>query len=331
MGLVYIRSKSVDPRFNLALEQYVFDELPRDNEYFMLWQNKNTIVVGKHQNTFNEVNMNFVRDNDVHVVRRLSGGGAVYHDLGNVNFTFIMDKKDSKNIDFSMFCNAMIEVLSEFGVKAELSGRNDMVIEGKKFSGNSQYIKESRVMHHGTLMLDSDLEKVMLALTPDANKVMSKGVDSIRSRVTNISDYLDKKIDVEEFIATIVKSIYKNRTYAEYHLNDRDLKKINEIMHQRYLNWDWNFGQSKDYQKKVKKYIENVGTIELSLNLFNGLIKDISINGDFFDYRDIKEVELLLTGKKYQIEAIRESLNDIKIEEYIKNLDNDQFIDLIFN
>ena len=194
--VVFIESNSNDPRFNLALEQYVFDEMPKDREYFWLWQNHNTIVVGKHQNTAQEINQTYVREHGITVVRRLSGGGAVYHDMGNVNFTFIADTGDMETLNLHAFCTPVVNTLEQIGVKAEVSGRNDITIDGKKFSGNSQYIKHGRIMHHGTLMFDSDLSVVSKALQVSSDKYESKGFKSVKSRVTNIKPYAPADMDM---------------------------------------------------------------------------------------------------------------------------------------
>lgn len=211
--MMYIRSSSTDPYFNLALEQYVFDFLPKTKAYFMLWQNDNTIVVGKHQNTVGEINVSFVKEHGIHVVRRLSGGGAVYHDLGNVNYTFIMDAGKSNELDISAFCKPVVDALRSLGITAEISGRNDITIDGKKFSGNSQYLKDGRMMHHGTIMYNSDLDTVEKALCVSKDKIISKGINSVRSRVTNIAEHMEKIISTEEFITRICNSVLGGDCY----------------------------------------------------------------------------------------------------------------------
>ena len=226
----YIESSSTDPYFNLALEEYVFEKLPRDDSYFMLWQNANTIVIGKYQNAFEEVNLEAVEKKGIRVVRRLSGGGAVYHDMGNLNFTFIEDKEDSKNINFRVFVTPVIETLREFGVKAEFTGRNDLVIDGRKFSGNSQYTRGKRVMHHGCIMLDSDLEKVAGALKVREAKFRSKNVQSVRSRVTTINENAPEKITMEEFRSALKRNILGSADVRPLELTEEDLREINRLM-----------------------------------------------------------------------------------------------------
>ena len=181
MKLSYLDLMTTDPSYNLAMEQHVFDCLPRDRMYFMLWQNDNAIIVGKYQNTIAEINEEAVRERGIRVVRRLSGGGAVYHDMGNLNFTFITDVGESNALDLKLFCEPVVRTLATLGVKAEVNGRNDITIDGKKFSGNSQYIRQGRVMHHGTIMFDSDLSVVSEALRVDPTKIQTKGIRSVRS------------------------------------------------------------------------------------------------------------------------------------------------------
>ena len=207
--MVYIESPSTNPAFNLALEQYVFDRMDRSQEYFMLWQNDNTVVIGKNQNAFAEVNQKVADAKHISVVRRLSGGGAVYHDLGNLNFTFILNAKDATDLDIRLFCQPIAELLRSLNVPAEVNGRNDISIEGKKFSGNSQYLKQGRIMHHGTLMFHSDLSVVADVLNVSADKFQSKAAKSVKARVTNIAPYLPEGFTLAQFKALLLKYILK--------------------------------------------------------------------------------------------------------------------------
>ena len=171
----YLDLTTTDPAFNLAVEEYVFEQLPRDRMYVMLWQNDNAIIIGKHQNTLAEINEAYVKEKNIRVVRRLSGGGAVYHDMGNLNFTVIADA-DGDNLDFGRFCRIVVRALARMGVEAQINGRNDMTIDGKKFSGNAQYLRQGRVMHHGTILFDSDGAVLANALQVDEEKIRAKGV-----------------------------------------------------------------------------------------------------------------------------------------------------------
>lgn len=217
--LSYLNLYTTDPAWNLAAEQYVFDRLPRDRTYFMLWQNDNAIIIGKHQNTAAEINEQFVRENGVRVVRRLSGGGAVYHDMGNLNFTFIADAGDMESINFRLFCRPVVAALAKIGVTAEINGRNDMTIDGQKFSGNSQYLKEGRVMHHGTIMFDSNLDLVAQALHVDQEKIRAKGIASVRSRVTTVRRHMTNPVGLEEFRHLLLQEILEQQPGEEYVLS----------------------------------------------------------------------------------------------------------------
>ena len=244
MKLSYLDLMTTDPSYNLAMEQYVFDCLPRDRMYFMLWQNDNAIIVGKYQNTIAEINEETVRERGIRVVRRLSGGGAVYHDMGNLNFTFITDVGESNALDLKLFCEPVVRTLATLGVKAEVNGRNDITIDGKKFSGNSQYIRQGRVMHHGTIMFDSDLSVVSEALRVDPTKIQTKGIRSVRSRVTNVAEHLPEKVTLPEFRRILLENILKENPGEAYPLTQDDLAAVEKLRAERYATWDWNYGFS---------------------------------------------------------------------------------------
>lgn len=243
--MYYLESTKTDPSWNLALEQYVFDVLGPRDDCFMLWQNDNTIVVGKHQNTLEEINTDYVKEHGVTVVRRLSGGGAVYHDLGNLNFTFVAENRFGSEFDFSTFCRPVMDALRSLGVPAEINGRNDMTIEGRKFSGNAQYMKKGRIMHHGTLMYDSDLEAVSRALNVKPDKIESKGLKSVRSRVTNIRPYVtDQTLTVDGFREILRRSMFRAYPLTAYALTPEDLDTVERLRRDVYRRWEWNYGAS---------------------------------------------------------------------------------------
>ena len=237
----YIESPSVDPAFNLALEQYVFDRLPREYGYFMLWRNDRAVIVGKHQDTLSEINWDYVKEKGIQVVRRLSGGGAVYHDLGNLNFTFIVDEEEEGASPFDRFCEPVIAMLEEAGIRAERTGRNDMSIGGRKFSGNAQYRREGRVMHHGTLLYDTDLDVMERALKPPIEKLRSKGVASVKGRVGNIRPWLREDFTMEQFMGRVREYMFKVYELERYELTEEELSKIRQLQAERYDRWEWNF------------------------------------------------------------------------------------------
>lgn len=330
MPMRYIRSRSTDPYFNLALEQYVFDSLDRSYSYFMLWQNDNTIVVGKHQNTAQEINAAYVKEHGIRVVRRLSGGGAVYHDLGNLNYTFITDHsgKDS-SFDFSAFCRPVVDALADIGVAAEISGRNDILIDGKKFSGNAQYMKEGRIMHHGTLMYDSDLDVVSKALHVPDDKIVSKGIRSVRSRVTNIRPYAPQGMTLSSFEESLADHMAKEFGMTPYELTEQDIAAVSRIREERYIQWDWNYGRSPKFQLEKSRRIEGCGRIEIRMNVDKGIITAIDFHGDYFGDGNPKELAGLLTGTPLEEQHVRNRLQDVNISDYFSSITLDQFLSVL--
>lgn len=325
----FIESTCTDPSWNLALEQYVFDSLDKNKSYFMLWQNDNTIVIGKNQNTVLEINQDYVKKHGIHVVRRLSGGGAVYHDLGNLNFTFIVDADQMQKINFHVFCQPIIDTLASYGITATLSGRNDITIDGRKFSGNSQYIKNHRVMHHGTLMFSSDLTVVQNALHVSQGKLASKGVGSVSSRVTNIHPYMPRNVTLNDFKKRLLNQISKAEPLYNYELTASDFMQIQTIKQERYDTWDWNYGKSPTFTTRCQKRFENCGSVEILLTIQENAIFSINIYGDFFGNSDISELNDLLTGCPLDLTELQKRLSSCQLEQYIHNLSMDDFIQLL--
>ena len=326
----YLESSSTDPYFNLALEQYVFDRLPRSQSYFMLWQNNNTIVIGKHQNTFSEINGAYVKAHGVRVARRLSGGGAVYHDLGNLNFTFITDYQ-GQEFDFATFCRPVVRALEDLGVPVCLSGRNDMTIQGKKFSGNAQYIKQGRIMHHGTLMFDSNLDAVEQALQVSRDKLQSKGVPSVRSRVTNIRPFLSRPMTTREFWDHLRDFLDREHGLEPYALTEVDLGAVRQLRDSVYARWDWNYGQSPAYQIEKRRRIEGCGEIQVCLDADEGVIRAISFYGDYFGLQDSKLLAQKLVGVRLEEAALRQAIRPVALDNYFHGITPDAFCALLLS
>jgi lipoate-protein ligase A len=327
--MLYIKNKSTNPYFNLAMEEYLFN-LDDNNSYVLLWQNEPTIVIGKNQNTAEEINSDYVKENGIHVVRRITGGGAVYHDLGNLNFTFINKGTEKKEFDFKRFTMPIVKALGRLGIEAELSGRNDITIDQKKFSGNAQYVKLGKVLHHGTLLFNSKMEELTKALKVSEDKFKSKGVKSVRARVTNIADYLSMNISVSEFKELLLKHMFDEDTeLIEGQLSDTDLNEINSLMKSRYMSWEWNYGVSPEFNVKQEKRFEN-GKIEVLINVKQGIIQGIKFYGDFFGNGNLEELEALLIGKRYNEDELRVSLSKFNINDYFKGITLDELLSCIF-
>lgn len=326
--MYYIRSVDYDAALNLALEQYVFDRLDRGNSYMMLWQNANAIIVGKHQNTVEEINVSYVKEHDIQVVRRLSGGGAVYHDMGNINFTFITDAGDEK-FDFAFFCYPVVRILQSLGVNAGISGRNDMTIDGMKFSGNSQYIKQRRVMHHGTIMFDSDLNVLSKALTVSKDKIESKGLKSTYSRVTNVRPHITRDCGTEQFMDILEEQLIKQFDAQKIPPEAINMDEVYRIRAETYDTWEWNYGYSPDYSIRKKRRFDGVGEIEVRMEVSDGYIRHLVFFGDFFAKKEHDELINILIGVKLNVSFIGEALSHLSADDYFQNLRNEDLMDLL--
>ncbi|MFO8069056.1 MAG: lipoate--protein ligase [Alkalibacterium sp.] len=325
-----------DPRINLAIEYYLLNEVKLDEPILLFYINNNSIIIGRNQNTYEEVNTSYVEENELEVVRRFSGGGAVYHDMGVLCFCFITEDDGDSFRDFKKFTLPVIDALHEMGVEgAELKGRNDLVIDGKKFSGNAMYAKNGRMTAHGTLMFDSQIEAIVKALKPKKHKLESKGIKSIRSRVTNIKPFLDDSyqfMNAKDFRDQLLLHIYdtdSKENIKEYVLTDEDWEKI-EVFAKRYTaNWDWNYGKSPEFDMERSERL-SVGTVEVKMNVRKGNIEDIRIYGDFFGLGEIEDVENKFKGIPYTRKAIKETFDNIDKNKYFGNVDTDELVDLFY-
>ena len=329
MKLSYLDLVTTDPSYNLAMEQYVFDCLPRDRMYFMLWQNDNAIIVGKYQNTIAEINEEAVRERGIRVVRRLSGGGAVYHDMGNLNFTFITDVGESNALDLKLFCEPVVRTLATLGVKAEVNGRNDITIDGKKFSGNSQYIRQGRVMHHGTIMFDSDLSVVSEALRVDPTKIQTKGIRSVRSRVTNVAEHLPEKVTLPEFRRILLENILKENPGEAYPLTQDDLAAVEKLRAERYATWDWNYGFSPVCTMLRRRRVDGCGLIEAYITVEHGKIAALTFKGDFFSASEPDELAAHFAGCTPDRAGYEKALGDVDVSRYFAGLQKDELIGIL--
>jgi lipoate-protein ligase A len=309
----------------LACEEYLF--LHKKEELFMIWQNANAIIVGLHQNTLSQINSEYVREKNIRVTRRMTGGGAVYHDLGNVNFTFI-ENYNGKSTNFDKYINRIVEFLNaEYGISAKYEGRNDIVVEGKKISGNSELIKNNRILHHGTLLFDADLEVVARSLDVNAAKFQDKAVDSIRKRVANITEFLEKPISVEKFMNDLME-YFKKSGLTEYELTDYDISETQKLFEEKYSTWEWNYGNSPNYNFH-KTQRTSGGTFDIYLIVNSGIIENIKIKGDFFEISDISAIEKAITGANHSEDSLKKVLQNYKIEDYFFNVTIDEFINCI--
>ena len=330
--MYFVDNKGItDPRINLAIEEYLLKTMDVEKDPFLLFYiNEPSIIIGKNQNTAEEINTDYVDSNGIHVVRRLSGGGAVYHDLGNLNYSFITVDDGNSFRNFRKFTEPVVKALQSLGVNAELSGRNDLMAEGRKVSGNAQFSTRGRMFSHGTLMFDTEVDAVVSALKVSKEKIESKGIKSIRSRVANISEFLKEPMTVTKFRNAILHSIFEGEENVRYYeLTDEDWKKIHELSKERYGNWDWNYGKSPKFNIKHSHRFP-VGGIDVRLQVEKGIVQDAHIYGDFFGVGDVSEIEQAITRSKYERASLDKAIAGIDIPKLLGGITTEEFLKLIY-
>lgn len=325
--MLFYESPSTDPYYNLALEDYFFSHMDPAQDYFLLWQNDRAVIVGRYQNTLEEVDQKYVDSHGIRVARRLSGGGAVYHDLGNLNYTFIVDEGRADSFCFQAFTRPVLAALGELGITAEASGRNDITIGGKKISGSSQYVRKGRLLHHGCVMLDSDVATLTAALRVREDKIASKSIKSVRSRVTTINAQLPQPLSMETFKGLLYRHVLATEGLAPAALTDRDLAAVLALREEQYATWAWNYGRSPQCDvRKERRY--PFGGITLYLTMERGTIQSAAICGDFFGRRDLGELEALLRGRRLVPEDFA-PLAEVDLSQFIAGMTWEQMIDLL--
>ena len=330
--MYFIDNKGInDPRINLAIEEYALKTIDVEKDSFLLFYiNQPSIIIGRNQNTIEEINTDYVEENDIIVVRRLSGGGAVYHDLGNLNFSFLTKDDGESFQNFKKFTQPVVDAMKKLGIDSELSGRNDILAEGRKISGNAMFSTKGRMFSHGTLMYNTNIDHVVSALKVKKEKIESKGIKSVRSRVANIADFMENPITIEEFRIEILKSIFGGEENIQYYeLTKEDWDNIYKLSEERYQQWDWNYGQSPKFNiQRNKKFAS--GFIDLRLQVKKGIMEQVHIFGDFFGVGEMKDIEEVLNGKKYEPHEISKALENIDIPKYFGGVSKEEFLKLIY-
>ena len=313
-----------NPQINLALEEYIVRNFDADEDYLLFYVNQPSIIIGKHQNTIEEINAQYVQENNVTVVRRISGGGAVYHDFGNLNFSFLT-KYDSKKVNnFIQFVQPIVDTLKAMGVPAEMTGRNDILAEGRKISGNAQFSTTKKMFSHGTLLFDANIESVVNALNVSGDKITSKGIQSVRSRVANILDFLPNKITLQQFKDLLLKGIFKDNAINTYTLSASEWEKVNELSVQKYQTWDWNYGRSPEYNIQRKNRFA-FGQVDARLEVAQGCLVGVKFFGDFLAHGEVAHLEAKLIGVRYTQQSIAFVLDMIDLTHYFGEISTEDF------
>jgi lipoate-protein ligase A len=329
--MIFIENEGItDPRINLALEEYALRNFSAENDYLLFYINEPSIIIGRNQNTLEEINYDYVEENNIHIVRRVSGGGAVYHDFGNLNFSFITNHDVKSLNNFKKFTAPVIKVLNSLGLNTELKGRNDIQVDEKKISGTAQFSTGKRMVSHGTLLFNTDLGEVANALNVKMSKIESKGHKSVRSRVANISEFLQKPLKIEAFRQLLLEGLYEeSEPFESYHLTKEEWKAVHTLKDEKYDTWDWNFGRSPKFNIQRNKRFA-VGEIDLRIFVEKGIIKDFKIFGDFFGKEPVETLENILKDQRYEKENIINLLKNINLKEYFGEIPETEFVELIY-
>ncbi|MFL5574616.1 MAG: lipoate--protein ligase [Gemmatimonadaceae bacterium] len=330
--MLFVDNRGItDARVNLALEEYVFRHKPTAEDCLLFYVNAPAIIIGRNQNTIEEIDADVVAARDITVVRRISGGGAVYHDLGNLNFSFMTAEVTGRFNRYDHFTRPVIAALRDLGVPAELGGRNDILAGGRKISGNAQFASPARMFSHGTLLLDSDLDAVTAALRPRPGKVESKGVKSIRSRVANIGEFLRAPLDVDELRERILEQIFGTRDRARIptvELTAADWAGVDALVATKYGTWEWNYGENPASNvQRARRF--PAGEIDVRLDVREGRIAAARIFGDFMGREEVGALEARLLGLPYDRAAIAARLSDVRVSDYFGDVAREDVLDVL--
>ncbi len=325
-----VMNPGTNPYFNVALDSWLVREAPADEDYVMLWQNRPAVIIGRYQNTHQEVHIDYADAHDIAIVRRMSGGGAVYHDMGNLNFSMVVSTEDQPFNDFQRFTRPVVETLAHYGVVAELTGRNDVTLDGKKFSGNAQYRTPTRLLHHGTILFNENLDDVEDVLNVNPDKIAGKGIKSVRSRVTNVQPYLPHGVELEEFRSTLLQYIgqHNGGIREPWSLNEEQQMRVQELVDHRFGQWGWNFGQSPPFNYRGQERFDQ-GSIEALVYVVQDHIESLTLYGDFLGDRDISPLIQRLTGLPYSKTVIADALNSLSVSQYLGGIAADQLLKVL--
>ena len=326
-NMYYVETHSVDPCFNLALEEYILKQ-KTEGDWLILWQNDNTVVVGLNQNPLEEIDQAFVKAHGTRVVRRSTGGGAVYHDLGNLNYSFITDVNEVQTLAMARFTQPVCRALAAMGIQAEVTGRNDITVQGKKVSGIAQRIEGKRILHHGTLLFDEDLDMAAATLRADPAKFQSKSSKSVRSRIGNLRTFLPRDMSLEEFWQRLLAELTRDGL-TRVELQPRELEEIKALARRKYESWEWTWGRSPAYTMKNRERWPG-GTLEVLLDVKDGQIQQVRFQGDFMATADCDAAQEALRGVRFRREDAAAALDGLDLQVMFGGICKEEILDTIF-
>ncbi|MFK7801539.1 MAG: lipoate--protein ligase [Anaerolineae bacterium] len=323
-----INQNHTDPRINLAIEEFILRYMTGDQEILLFYINEPSVIIGRNQNSIEEVDATYIEDNDVHVIRRLSGGGAVYHDFGNLNFSYISNTAENLH-NYAHFILPVVAVLKHLGVPAELKGKSDVFVDGKKISGNAQYASRGRMVSHGTILFDTNLKHMMQALNPSQAKIESAAVQSVRNFVTSVKEYLPPEFTIENLRSELIKGIFGTDTPEEVKFSASDWVEIESIRAHRFDKWDWNYGRAPKFNiQKTGDF--PAGKLDVRINVNKGIIEDIRFFGTYSFLKEIDELQNQLVGMRYEKQEIEKFLENIELSDYFGEIPADDLKALLY-
>ena len=322
----YLVNDSTEACYNMAFDEFVLEQFPLEEPVFYLWRNAPSVIIGLNQSAYAEVNLNYLEDRGIKLARRVTGGGAVYHDLQNLNYT-IAGRFADLNADYPDYLHFVVNALRQLGVPAELSGRNDIMVEGRKCSGYAKRVFKDRLMVHGTLMYDVDLSELLAALAVPGSKLDAKGIASVRSRVANLRDYLPRMQDIMQF-KDALHVVLAGRD-SEVQLLPEDLAAIEKVANEKFRTWDWVYGKSPETQFRASRRF-SCGTVEANWSVRHGLLEDVRFGGDFLGNLPAEGLAVLLDGKRFDREQILSALQCAGVPDFFDGLEAEPLAELFF-
>ena len=323
--MLCIYSNDNNPYFNLATEEYFLKN--RDDDIFMIWRCFPTVVVGKHQNTLAEINYRFAVKNNIRIARRLTGGGTVYHDMENVNFSFIRKGEPGRFVNFSSFISPVIDFLKELNIEAYQGLKNDIMVNGKKISGNAEHVFKNRVLHHGTLLFNTNLSNLQESLMPAEGKYTHRSVQSNRSSVTNLHEHIRNSMNLRQFMHTFFGYVlvhYRGRLYT---LTGNEKRAIDQLVNEKYGKWDWIYGWSPDYTFNQTWYGDQ-HRVDIYLAVHRGYIERCSLRSTLLTETESEKLAGRLTGSPHEENNIRTQLKEF---HFHSALNESEFENLIYS